>query len=84
MMNNDKDAMIENNDLKSLARPYAKFILQGEPVDPDLITETLGVLPARRFKKGDAYGKKGNKGKALNVKAANFDDFSTGRGVSAR
>jgi hypothetical protein len=60
-MNNDKDHMNENNDLRILARPYVKFILQGEPVDPDLITEALGVSPARRFKKGDTYGKKGNK-----------------------
>lgn len=51
----------EDKDLKNLARPYVKFILQGEPVDPDQITEVLGVLPARRFKKGDSYGKKGNK-----------------------
>lgn len=60
-MNKDEDQMNENKDLKNRARPYVKFILQGEPVDPDLITEVLGVLPARRFKKGDPYGKKGNK-----------------------
>lgn len=61
MMNNDEDPMNELNDLKTLAKPYVKFILQGEPVDPDLITEALGVLPSRRFKKGDPYGKKENK-----------------------
>lgn len=61
MMKNDEDPINETKELKNPVRPYVKFILQGEPVDPDLITEALGVLPARRFKKGDPYGKKGNK-----------------------
>ncbi len=60
-MNNDADTMNEKNDLRNLARPYVKFTLQGEPVDPDVITEALGVLPARRINKGDPDGKKGHK-----------------------
>lgn len=58
-MNKDEDEMNENKDLKNLAYPYVKFIFKGESVDPDLITETLGILPDRRFRKGDPYGKKG-------------------------
>ena len=61
MMNYDEVPMNEDNDLKDLARPYVKFIFQGESVDPELITDALEILPSRRFKKGDTYGKKGNK-----------------------
>lgn len=40
-------------------KPYVKFYIQGEPVDPDQVTKILGILPSRKINKGDSDGKKG-------------------------
>ena len=34
-------------------RIYATFILRGKELDPQKVTEQLGILPSRSFKRGD-------------------------------
>lgn len=34
-------------------RIYATFILRGKELDPQVVTEQLGIIPSRSFKRGD-------------------------------
>ena len=46
-----------DNDTQS--RMYATFILRGKQLDPNDVTERLGITPSRSFKRGDRRGEKG-------------------------
>jgi hypothetical protein len=36
--------------------PYAWFFIKGEVIDPDELTEILGITPNYKYRKGDHYG----------------------------
>ena len=44
------------SDNKNLVRVYATFILRGKELDPRMVTERLGIIPSRSFKRGDRHG----------------------------
>lgn len=45
--------MIEKEDINEV---YVRFFIRGKDIDPDEITQDLGIAPSYKFQQGDRYG----------------------------
>ena len=53
----NEEAMPEFTTKNKPYSPYVSLVLRGEELDPQMITEMLGITPRRSFKRGDQRGR---------------------------
>jgi hypothetical protein len=54
MMNNSEHRGKKND--VALRNIYASLLFRNKDLNPDLVTELLGIKPLKKFKKGESYG----------------------------